>query len=117
MLVCGPDIDLEIYKGTSSYFDATSKAASSTQGTDVPDADGNLSSGGSSSGDAVKSGSDGCRQRGDVLQDGTVVGTCLWAVQLQLVHPVTGQYLDISVGESPSHLYDKICQLEAAVMP
>lgn len=117
MLVCGPDIDLDIYKGTSSYFDAASKSASSTQGSDSPDADGDASSGGSSSGDAVNSGSSGCRQRGDVLQDGTVVGTCLWAVQLQLVHPVTGQYLDISVGVSPSHLYDRICQLDAAVTP
>jgi hypothetical protein len=55
----------------------------------------------------------GCKERGEVLQDGAVVGTCLWAVQLQLPHPVTGQVVDISMGDSVVLLYDRLCDLDA----
>jgi hypothetical protein len=57
-------------------------------------------------------GTGSAKQRGEVLQDGTMVGTCLWAVQLQLQHPDSGAVLDICMDTSVAQLHERICALD-----
>lgn len=122
--VVAPVLQLPVYDGGNPYHSArVSAAGSQADAHEAAEAStaGSPGSAGSEhddqgSRDEETASSDGgsSKLRGDVLQDGTVVGTCLWAVQLQLRHPVTGQLLDISMGESPLQLFDTICALDGA---
>jgi hypothetical protein len=56
----------------------------------------------------------GNKQRGQQLFDGSTVKTCLWAVQLQLLHPITRQPLDLSIEERVAAEYQRICGIESA---
>lgn len=107
-----PALELPVYDGSSSFHSrARSSAQSSCAGSnDGSDDDGD---GGSSSSGADGSGASVSKCRGQVLNDGTVVGTCLWAVELQLLHPHSGQRLDISVADAVERLCHRICGLDA----
>jgi hypothetical protein len=105
-----PSMQLPVYDGGNPYHSLKLSTAGSQAGSE--DAEELGSTGSSNDSDAGLS--DSCRLRGEVLQDGTVVGTCLWAVQLQLHHPVTGQVIDICLGESPMKLFDQVCALDGA---
>lgn len=52
-------------------------------------------------------------QVGELLRDGQVAPLCLWAVQLRLLHPVTGQQMDVSVGTQAEAVYRQVLQREA----
>lgn len=105
-----PSMQLPTYDGGNPYHSLKLSAAGSQAGSEDPE---EVSSSGSSN-DSEAGHCDSCKLRGEVLQDGTVVGTCLWAVQLQLCHPATGQVIDISLGESPVQLFDRICAMDGA---
>jgi hypothetical protein len=69
---------------------------------------------GSDDATSAEEGDGSTKERADVLQDGvTRVGTCLWAVQLRLAHPASGQLLDVSCGSWPERMYRQVCVLEA----
>lgn len=55
----------------------------------------------------------GCRQQRQLLQDGSSARTCLWAVQLQLLHPITRQPMDLHIQEQAVKVYKLICSTEA----
>jgi hypothetical protein len=42
--------------------------------------------------------------------------TCLWAVQLQLLHPISRQPLDLSVEAQAAKEYERICSVEAVAI-
>lgn len=52
-------------------------------------------------------------QVGELLRDGEVSPLCLWAVQLRLLHPVTGQHMDVSVGTQAEAVYQQVLRREA----
>lgn len=49
---------------------------------------------------------------GQRLRDGSMVPMCLWAVQLQLLHPISREPLDFTI-DTPTELYQGICAAEA----
>jgi len=48
-----------------------------------------------------------------VLKDGTTPQMCLWAVQLNLLHPVTRAAMELKI-DHPVVLYRGICDIEAS---
>jgi hypothetical protein len=94
--------ELQVWGGQQVVCPSGSREGSSSGSRDAKDAvDGSSSS------------SNGGTRRSELLRDGTPVGTCLWAVQLRLHHPVTGQVLDISAEQRAAALYDMVCSIEA----
>jgi hypothetical protein len=131
-----PLLDLAVYAGGNAHHQRKSRAAAAAAAAAEAAAAGSSSSAESSATDyetgAARSsngtasesdvesdiesetaGSGSAKQRGEVLQDGTMVGTCLWAVQLQLQHPDSGAVLDMSMDTSVVQLFERICDLDA----
>eukprot|EP00879_Flechtneria_rotunda_P021195 GHRR01022328.1.p1 GENE.GHRR01022328.1~~GHRR01022328.1.p1 ORF type:complete len:312 (+),score=114.67 GHRR01022328.1:1768-2703(+) len=52
------------------------------------------------------------RRQQQLLQDGSSVEMCLWAVQLQLLHPATREMMDLHT-DLPIALYEDVCKRDA----